>query len=95
LVYNENAAIYKLYNGTDWVDLVGAAAANQRVGEVAIAKAQTQVNFTSDLGSANYQVFITDSDGVGWKKITDKQVGGFKITGLSVGTIGFQAILNN
>jgi len=95
LVYNENISKYKLYNGTDWVDLVGVTAPAPRVGTVAITKSQTQVNFTSDLASANYQVFITDSDGVGWKKITDKQVGGFKITGLSVGTISFQAILNN
>ena len=66
-----------------------------RSGAQAITTTQTQVTFSSDLANNNYEVFIIDPNGTGWENITDKQVGGFKITGLSSGTIGFLVILNN
>ena len=66
-----------------------------RSGSQAITTVETQINFTSDLANNNYEVFIIDPNGIGWENITDKQVGGFKITGLNSGTIGFLVILNN
>lgn len=66
-----------------------------RSGAQVLTTAQTQITFTSALANNNYEVFIIDPNGTGWENITDKQVGGFKITGLSSGTIGFLVILNN
>ena len=66
-----------------------------RSGSQAITTVETQINFTSNLANNNYEVFIIDPNGTGWENITDKQVGGFKITGQSSGTIGFLVILNN
>lgn len=66
-----------------------------RAGTKAITTAQTQITFSLPaLASNNYQVMIIDSDGVGWGDITDKQTTGFKITGLSSGTIGWAVFLN-
>lgn len=66
-----------------------------RSGTKALTTVQTQVTFTSDLATNNYEIFIIDPLGIGWENITDKQKTGFKITGHSSGTIGFLAILNN
>lgn len=66
-----------------------------RSGTKALTTVEAQVTFSSDLANNNYEVIITDPNGIGWENITDKQVGGFKITGLSSGTIGFLVILNN
>jgi len=66
-----------------------------RSGTKALTTVEVQITFSSDLANNNYEVFIIDPNGIGWENITDKQVGGFKITGVSSGTIGFLVILNN
>lgn len=66
-----------------------------RSNTIAVTTSQTQVTFSSALVSNNYEVVINDPDGVGWENITDKQTTGFKITGLSSGTLIYFVILNN
>lgn len=66
-----------------------------RSGTQALTTAQTQITFSSALANNNYEIFIIDPLGIGWENITNKLATGFKITGLSSGTIGFLAILNN
>ena len=66
-----------------------------RSGSKAITTSQTQITFSSDIGTTSYRVIIEDPNGIGWENITDKQTTGFKITGLTNGTITFFVFLNN
>lgn len=66
-----------------------------RSASKAITTAQTQITFSTALASNAYEVVINDPDGVGWEDITDIQTTGFKITGLSNGTIIYFVILTN
>lgn len=54
-----------------------------------------QITFSSTLSSASYRVIIEDPNGVGWENITDKLATGFKLTGLTAGTVTYFVILNN
>ena len=66
-----------------------------RSSSVAITTSETQITFSSALANNLYEVVINDPTGVGWENITDKQTTGFKITGLSNGTIIYFVILTN
>lgn len=66
-----------------------------RAGEQAITTSPTQITFSSDIGTTSYRVIIADINGIGWENITDKQITGFKITGLTNGTINYFVFLNN
>lgn len=66
-----------------------------RTGNQAITTSETQITFSSSLASNDYVIDIIDPDGVGWEKPTDIQASGFKIKGLSSGTINYVAILRN
>ena len=66
-----------------------------RSGSKLLTTSPTQITFSTALSSNSYRVVIEDPNGVGWENITDKQTTGFKITGLTAGTITFFAILNN
>jgi len=66
-----------------------------RTGSEAITTSETQITFTSDIGTTSYRVVIEDLNGVGFENITDKQTTGFKITGLTNGTIDYFAFINN
>ena len=66
-----------------------------RSASVAITTSETQITFSSALANNLYEVVINDPTGVGWENITDKQTTGFKITGLSSGTIIYFVILTN
>lgn len=66
-----------------------------KAGSKAITTAETQVTFSSSLPNTNYQINIIDNNGVGHEAPYDLQITGFKIKGLTAGTIGYIAILNN
>ena len=66
-----------------------------RSASAAITASETQITFSSALANNLYEVVINDPAGVGWENITDKQTTGFKITGLSSGTIIYFVILTN
>ena len=66
-----------------------------RSASKAITTSQTQITFSTALANNLYEVVINDPTGVGWENITDKQTTGFKITGLSNGTIIYFVILTN
>ena len=66
-----------------------------RSASAAITTSQTQITFSTALVSNLYEVTIFDGDGIGFENITDKQTTGFKITGLSNGTIIYFVILTN
>lgn len=61
----------------------------------AISSTPTEITFSSDLPSANYEIIIFDVDGIGFENITNKLKSGFKITGLSSGNIIYLVILTN
>ena len=63
--------------------------------KVLIKDIEVQITFSSVLDNNNYEIIPIDPNGVGWENINDKLVTGFKITGLSNGTIGYLVILNN
>lgn len=84
-----DSLLNKISDGTD------LATAIYRSGSKAITTSQTQITFSSDIGTTSYRVIIEDPNGVGWENITDKQTTGFKITGLTDGTITFFVFLNN
>ena len=65
-----------------------------RSASAAITESETQIIFSSALANNLYEIIIFDN-GVGFVNITDKQTTGFKITGLSDGTIIYLAILTN
>lgn len=65
-----------------------------RSASAAITTSETQITFSTALSSNNYEVTIFDN-GIGFENITDKQAAGFKITGLSNGTIIYFVILTN
>ena len=66
-----------------------------RAATEAIGTSPTQITFSSDLSSANYELIIFDPNEVGWENITDKLKSGFKITGLTAGNIIYLVILTN
>ena len=66
-----------------------------RSASAAITTSVTQITFSTALPSNLYEISITDASGVGFEKITDKQATGFKITGLTNGTIIYFVILTN
>lgn len=61
----------------------------------AITTSETQITFSTPLASNLYQVVIFDPSGIGFEDINDEQTTGFKITGLSNGTIIYFVILTN
>lgn len=66
-----------------------------RSASKAITTSPTQVTFSTPLANNLYEIVIFDPAGVGFENITDKQTTGFKITGLSPGTIIYFVILTN
>ena len=66
-----------------------------RSASKAITTSVTQVTFSTALANNLYEIGIFDPNGVGFENITDKQMTGFKITGLSNGTIIYFVILTN
>ena len=62
---------------------------------VAIGTTPTQVTFSSPLPSANYNIIITDPNGLGTEKPTNKLAASFKIKGLTAGEIIYLVILTN
>jgi len=66
-----------------------------RSASEAITDSETQITFSTPLANNLYEVTIFDGDGIGFENITDKQATGFKITGLSNGTIIYFVILTN
>lgn len=66
-----------------------------RAATESISSTPTQITFSSDLPSANYEIIIFDGEETGWENITDKLKSGFKITGLSTGNIIYLVILTN
>lgn len=66
-----------------------------RIGDKAITTSETQITFSSPLASNDYVIEIIDDDAVGYEKPTDIQASGFKIKGLSSGTINYVATLRN
>lgn len=61
----------------------------------AITTSDTQITFSSPLASNLYQIGIFDNNGIGFEEPFDKQTTGFKIKGLSNGTIIYQVFLTN
>lgn len=77
-------------------DSTDIATAIYRSGtQVLVKDVEAQITFSSDIGTTSYRVIIADPNGVGTENITDKQTTGFKITGLTNGTITFFVFLNN
>jgi len=66
-----------------------------RSASEAIITSPTQITFSSPLSSNVYEIVISDNNGIGFTDITDKQTTGFKITGLSNGTIIYMVFLTN
>lgn len=85
--------IDSLLNTTD--DALSIVTNVYRSAAAAITTSETQITFSTPLPSNVYEISISDNNGVGFENITDKQVGGFKITGLTNGTIIYFVILTN
>lgn len=66
-----------------------------RAASEAITTSDTQITFSTPLASNVYEIGIFDNNGIGFEEPFDKQVGGFKIKGLSNGTIIYQVFLTN
>ncbi len=66
-----------------------------RSDSVAISTSETQVTFNTPLAFDTYKVIIEDTDGIGFENINDLQTTGFKITGLTNGTIIYFVIKIN
>lgn len=66
-----------------------------RADSAAITTSDTQITFSTPLVSNAYQIDISDNLGIGFEEPFDKQTTGFKIKGLSNGTIGYFVILTN
>ena len=66
-----------------------------RTDTVAITTSNTQITFSTDIGTASYQVVISDNNGVGFEEPFDLQSTGFKIKGLTNGDIIYLIMLNN
>ena len=66
-----------------------------RSASEAITTSETQITFSSPLASNLYQIGIFDNNGIGFEEPFDKQTTGFKIKGLSNGTIIYQVFLTN
>jgi len=66
-----------------------------RSASEAITTSQTQITFSTPLPTNTYEIVISDNNGIGFENITDKQTTGFKITGLSNGTIIYMVFLTN
>lgn len=88
-----NDLIDSLLNTTD--DVLSIVTNVYRSASAAITTSQTQITFSTALLNNNYEVSIFDGNGVGFENITDKQTTGFKITGLTNGTIIYFVILTN
>ncbi len=67
-----------------------------RSAEVAVVKdVQKQITFSSALANNLYDVVISDTEGLGFEGIIDKQTTGFKITPLGTGNLIYFIILTN
>ena len=66
-----------------------------RSKSAAITTSASQITFSTALANNLYEVIIFDPNGVGFENITDKQTTGFKVTGLTAGTIIYMVILTN
>ena len=66
-----------------------------RAATVAIGTSSTLVTFSSPLPSANYEIIIFDTNGIGTEKPTNKLAASFKIKGLTAGDIIYLVILTN
>lgn len=66
-----------------------------RAKSAAITTADTQITFTTALANNLYEIGIFDTAGIGFEEPFDKQTTGFKIKGLSNGTIIYFVILTN
>lgn len=66
-----------------------------RAATVAIGTSSTLVTFSSPLLSANYEIIIFDTNGIGTEKPTNKLAASFKIKGLTAGDIIYLVILTN
>ena len=66
-----------------------------RAATVAIGTSSTLVTFSSPLPSANYEIIIFDTNGLGTEKPTNKLAASFEIKGLTAGDIIYLVILTN
>ena len=66
-----------------------------RAATVAIGTSSTLVSFSSPLPSANYEIIIFDTNGIGTEKPTNKLASSFKIKGVTAGDIIYLVILTN
>lgn len=66
-----------------------------RAKSEAITSGINQITFSTPLASAVYEVGIFDNAGIGFDEPFDKQTTGFKIEGLSNGTLIYFVILTN
>ncbi len=66
-----------------------------RSGSITLTGSSQTVAFTSAMANTSFEVFIIDPNGLGWENLGTFTVNGFDITGLTTGTIGYIAILNN
>ena len=85
--------IDSLLNTTD--DALSIVTNVYRSAAAAITTSETQITFSTPLPSNVYEISISDNNGVGFENITDKQTTGFKITGLTNGTIIYLVFLTN
>ena len=60
-----------------------------------IGTSSTLVTFSTPLSSANYEIIIFDTNGIGTEKPTNKLAASFKIKGLTPGDIIYLVILTN
>ena len=60
-----------------------------------IGTSSTLVTFSSPLPSANYEIIIFDTNGIGTEKPTNKLAASFKIKGITDGDIIYFVILTN
>jgi len=67
-----------------------------RSAEVAVVKdVEKQITFSTALANNLYDVVISDTEGLGFDNITDKQTTGFKITPFGTGNLIYFIILSN
>ena len=66
-----------------------------RAATVAIGTSSTLVTFSTPLPSANYEIIIFDTNGIGTEKPTNELAASFKIKGLTSGDIIYLVILTN
>lgn len=66
-----------------------------RAATATIGTSSTLVTFSSPLPSANYEIVIFDTNGIGTEKPTNKLAASFKIAGLTAGDIIYLVILTN